>query len=165
MAYRNPMYSAPSIPRKKKPANPVTAAIEYDNMDFYGVSSTAGEGIITSDTIYHVHCDGDLISGEFSGGGIKRGMFNGRYYPEDGSASFNWNHQPVGGVMMGSNCESTPEILPDGRVRLTLRWYCFDSGQEGIDIIESFADEGKLYSPAVDTPVQTATGGQSVSSS
>lgn len=167
-SYYTPKYPAPSC-RKKKPAKPVTAAIDYDNMDFYGVSSTArrSEGIVTSDTIHHYHCNGHTIWGEYSGGGVVGGSFIGDYYPEDGSASFQWWHTPIGSKPLDGSCEITPEVLPDGRVRLTKKWrYSKDDKNyyEGINIVESFPDEGKLYTPAVDTPVQTAAGGQSVSS-
>lgn len=140
--YYNPVYPVPDH-RQKKPENPVTAAIDLDNTTFRCVSRTAdGKEVLDPGIKYQFQCNGSLVAAIYSGGGLEDGCILGQYYPEDGSFSGKWDHRAPGhDLRLMGDCETTPEVLPDGRVRLTRKWtYPKTEGggdNEGIDILES----------------------------
>lgn len=66
-------------------------------------------GEVSSDTIFHYHQSGELISADYSGGKIVQGhlldkMLENRYLV------FSYHHLNTGGELMIGKCTSTPEI-------------------------------------------------------
>jgi hypothetical protein len=64
---------------------------------------------------------GDLLWAEFAGGAVRRGSLTGRCHSDD-SIEFTYTMVLTDGSILAGHCESTPEVLPDGRVRLHERW-------------------------------------------
>jgi hypothetical protein len=60
---------------------------------------------------------GDLVWAEFTGGGIRRGSLTGLRRP-DNTLEFTYTMVLANGSVLAGHCESTPEALPDGRIRL-----------------------------------------------
>jgi len=50
------------------------------------------------------------------------------------------SHVNRGGWLMTGRCESTPEALPDGRLRLRERWQSSGDGSRGESVVEEVRD-------------------------
>lgn len=64
---------------------------------------------------------GDLLWAEFEGGAVRRGSLAG-ICSADGTLEFTYSMVLAGGTILAGHCRSTPETLPDGRIRLHERW-------------------------------------------
>jgi hypothetical protein len=64
---------------------------------------------------------GDLLWAEFDGGEVRRGSLTGLRHPDD-SIEFTYTMVLTDGAVLAGHCHSTPEVLPDGRIRLHERW-------------------------------------------
>lgn len=78
--------------------------------------------------------DGDLVWAEFAGAAIRAGRLVGRCRP-DGTIDAAYCWVTTGGDTMAGTCQSTPTVLPDGRLRLTERWHRMD-GTVGVSYVE-----------------------------
>jgi hypothetical protein len=78
--------------------------------------------------------DGDLVWAEFSGAHLRTGRLVGRI-GLDGSIDAGYCQVMADGAVVAGRCESTPTVLPDGRLRLTERWRRVD-GTSGVSLIE-----------------------------
>ncbi|MCA1218412.1 hypothetical protein [Streptomyces sp. 8L] len=112
--------------------------IDYDGKRFRPLGADEGESGRTA--VYHQ--SGDLLWGEFSGGDARRGTLTGVCGP-DGALDFAYCVVLTDGAVVSGACRSTPELLGDGRVRLTEHWQRFgenaDSGQGLLEEIPSTA--------------------------
>jgi hypothetical protein len=63
----------------------------------------------------------DLLWADFSGGNARRGSLTGVCTP-DGRLRFAYTMVLDGGEIISGYCESTPEVLADGRIRLHETW-------------------------------------------
>lgn len=88
--------------------------INYDGRKFRA-SHGDGDPDEAATAVYHQ--DGDLLWGEFSGGHVRRGSLTGRC-AEDGSIDFAYTMVTDSGEIISGRCQSTPEVLADGRIRL-----------------------------------------------
>jgi hypothetical protein len=64
---------------------------------------------------------GDLLWADFSGGSVRRGSLTGVCRPDE-VLEFTYTMVLADGSVLAGHCESTPELLPDGRIRLHERW-------------------------------------------
>ena len=103
--------------------------IDYNGRKF----RAAGSGPDGAVAVYHQQ--GDLLWGDFSGGGVRRGSLTGVVKP-DGSVDFAYTMVTEDEVISG-RCWSTPEVLADGRIRLheTFERYGEHAGR-GTSVIE-----------------------------
>lgn len=107
-------------------------AIDYRGRRFRPVDShdyPAGTEVPTGE----YHQDGDLVWAEFSGAAIRAGRLVGRCRP-DGTIDAAYCWVTAGGETMAGTCQSTPGVLPDGRIRLTERWRRLD-GSVGVSYV------------------------------
>jgi hypothetical protein len=104
--------------------------INYDGRKF---RAAGHEGADAAVAVYHQ--DGDLLWADFSGGGVRRGSLTGVVHP-DGSVDFAYTMVTRDDVISG-RCWSTPEVLPDGRIRLheTFERYG-ENAERGTSVIE-----------------------------
>lgn len=113
--------------------------ISYDNRKFRSISNS-DSGEVGSDTVFQYHHAGDLVWGEYAGGEIVRGMLIAKVL-EDASLDMRYQHINQNGELMTGVCRSTPELLPDGRLRLYENWQWtsgdLSSGQSVIEEIPS----------------------------
>jgi hypothetical protein len=82
----------------------------------------------------HYHQDGSLVWAEFHGGPVQTGRLVGVCGP-DGVITAAYCQVMADGEVIAGTCRSTPDTLPDGRLRLTERWRRAD-GSQGISRIE-----------------------------
>jgi Asp/Glu/Hydantoin racemase len=94
--------------------------LNYDGRRFRSVANTPN-GEVDAQTVFHYRQQGDVIWATYSGGGIAFGTFTGRVLA-GGVLDFNYAHVNVAGQSMTGHCVSTPEILPDTRIRLREVW-------------------------------------------
>lgn len=112
--------------------------INYNGRSFVSVENTAN-GEVSVKTIFHYKQEGKIISATYSGGEIIKGTLIG-VIKEDDSLEFRYNHVNNKDEIRGGQCISTPQILPDGRIRLYENWRWLDSeSTEGHSIIEEIS--------------------------
>ncbi|MGP7817139.1 n-acetylglutamate synthase [Niallia sp. 01092] len=109
--------------------------IHYDGRKFVSIENTAN-GEVSSKTFFIYKQTGNILSATYSGGEIIQGTLIG-IVKEDGCLEFRYNHVNNKNEIRGGKCISTPEILPDGRIRLHESWKWMDDEEtEGNSIIE-----------------------------
>lgn len=110
-------------------------SINYDQRHFRASSNT-GSGEVDGETRFHYRQIDNVLWGTYSGGSIKHGTLNG-LVRSDGSLEFCYTHVNRDDVIMTGRCVSTPEELPDGRLRLHETW-TWTSGDlsSGASIVE-----------------------------
>ena len=92
----------------------------YDGKKFRSIANSPG-GEVGGGTTFHYHQDGELVWAEYSGGEIVYGTLIAKCRP-DGVLDMRYQHLNESGELMTGECVSTPETLPDGRVRLHEKW-------------------------------------------
>jgi hypothetical protein len=109
--------------------------INYNGRIFVSVENTVN-GEVSSQTIFQYKQINHIIQATYRGGDIVQGVLIGTV-KEDGCLQFRYNHVNLRNEIRGGECISTPEILPDGRIRLYERWQWLDAeNTEGSSIIE-----------------------------
>ena len=105
--------------------------IDYDGRLFSPSPAPAGEAPVA-----RYHQEQDLIWAEFSGGEVRRGSIAGTC-ADDGVLQFAYCMVLTSGEAVTGVCRSVPEVLADGRIRLTEHWERFGSGaSSGISTLE-----------------------------
>lgn len=94
--------------------------INYNGRLFRPVSLGDGSDVDT-DTIFAYHQRGSLLLGEYAGGEIQWGSIVGTV-TDDGSLTFLYQHVTKSGDLRSGRCDSRPEILSHGKLRLHERW-------------------------------------------
>ncbi|MHA6757407.1 hypothetical protein [Streptacidiphilus sp. PAMC 29251] len=98
------------------------------------------------------HQEGDLLWGEFAGGGARRGSLAGRV-SADGSLEFAYCMVRDTGVVISGYCRSTPRLDDEGRIVLEEVWERFGQhSARGVSrLVELFPGEQPVVtSPAPD---------------
>jgi hypothetical protein len=108
--------------------------IDYDGRLFRPVTDTPGETPVA-----HYHQTQDVIWGEFSGGAVRRGSLAGTCDPA-GVLRFAYCMVLDGGEVISGFCRSVPEVLADGRIRLTEYWERYGAAaSSGVSALEELA--------------------------
>lgn len=107
---------------------PTRSVPDYDGRSFRPVDA-AGSG-----TVGRYRQDGDLVVADFAGPAVRAGRLVGRRRP-DGVLDAVYCYLTAAGDAVAGECVSTPELLADGRVRLTEHWRRLD-GSTGVSHIE-----------------------------
>jgi hypothetical protein len=94
--------------------------ISYDNKRFASVSTTEN-GEVSGETIFQYHQKDDIVWAEYSGGEIVLGNLIATV-SENGILDMRYQHVNTHSELMTGICTSTPELLPDGRIRLHEQW-------------------------------------------
>ncbi len=92
----------------------------YNNKTFRSITNTSN-GEVSGDTFFYYHQQGRIVWAEYGGGAIVKGFLIATVQ-EDDSLDMRYEHINVQGELMTGRCHSTPEYLPDGRIRLHERW-------------------------------------------
>ena len=109
--------------------------MNYNGRVFRPVENTPN-GEVNGETRFEYRQEGDLLQATYSGGGIRCGQMVG-LVREGGALTFCYQHVTEEGALRSGRCESTPEVLADGRVRLHERWKWTSGDQsEGRSIVE-----------------------------
>ena len=109
--------------------------INYHNRRFRPIQNTEN-GETSSETIFHYEQEGNIVTSEYNGGQIVKGSLIA-VVSENGELDMRYQQVNTKGELMTGICKSTPEILPDGRIRLYEKWK-WTSGDfsEGESILE-----------------------------
>jgi len=93
--------------------------INYDGRLFRPVSNENGE--VGADTVFAYQQTGRIVTATYSGGSIQVGHLLG-LVDDDGHIELSYHQVNTSGELRTGVCHTTPEILPDGRLRLHEEW-------------------------------------------
>jgi hypothetical protein len=109
--------------------------MNYNNRTFRAVSN-AENGEVTSDTLFYYQQETNVVVAIYEGGRIAQGHLMGLVAP-DGSLDFHYHHINTDGQLMAGHCHSTPEVMPNGKLRLHERWqWTTGDGSSGTSVVE-----------------------------
>lgn len=94
--------------------------MNYDGRIFRPLSNTPN-GEVNGETRFHYRQSNGVLEASYSGGGIKCGQMVGRVF-DDGRLEFLYQHLSDDLELRSGRCQSRPEQLPDGRLRLHESW-------------------------------------------
>ena len=115
--------------------------INYNNRLFAPVSNSES-GEVSSNTVFEYHQQGDVVWAEYRGGDVVFGNLIAKAQP-DGSLDMRYPHVNRKGALMTGVCESTPEVLKDGRIRLHEKWrWTSGDNSQGESVIEEVSGKG-----------------------
>ncbi|MFL6130014.1 MAG: hypothetical protein ACJ73E_13235 [Mycobacteriales bacterium] len=117
-----------SAPGRPAPAG---GPVQYGGRRFRPVGEPAGAD---ASAVGRYHQDGDLVWAEFSGAAVRAGRLVGTRGP-DGALDAAYCFLTASGEPVAGACRTTPEVLADGRLRLTEHWRRLD-GSTGVSRIE-----------------------------
>jgi hypothetical protein len=112
--------------------------INYHQKIFQSRQNSAS-GEVDSQTLFYYFQKNDLVWANYEGGEIVFGTLIAKVLA-DGKLDMRYQHLNKKGELMTGICASSPEILPDGRIRLYEKWQWtsgnFTSGESIIEEIE-----------------------------
>ncbi len=109
--------------------------INYNGKRFSPVSNTEN-GEVDAETVFHYKQQGNVLSCDYSGNTILQGHLIG-LVSDDGQIDMRYHQVNTQGILMTGTCQSTPEILPDGRIRLHESWqWTSGDGSKGNSVLE-----------------------------
>jgi hypothetical protein len=113
------------------------SVINYHNRRFRSVSNS-GSGEVDATTVFHYRQEGDVVWGTYTGGAITQGVLVAKV-DANGRLQMRYSHVNQHGDLMTGHCDSTPERLANGRLRLHESWQ-WTSGDHssGTSVIEEF---------------------------
>ncbi len=94
--------------------------INYNNKKFRPVTNTEN-GDTDSKTIFEYKQTGKVLTSDYSGGKIVSGHLIG-VVDDHGNIDMRYHHINTEGEIMTGICKSTPEIMPNGKIRLYEKW-------------------------------------------
>jgi len=112
--------------------------VSYHNRTFRSVNSSAN-GEVSTDTVFHYQQTDEVVMATYSGGAIRHGMLLAR---ADcfGHLDARYQHLNQDGKLLTGTCQTVPEVLPDGRLRLYETWQWtsgdFSRGESILEEIE-----------------------------
>lgn len=96
------------------------SAINYNNKQFRAAMNS-DNGEVDADLVFHYRQNGNILSCAYAGGRIVQGQLLG-IVQEDGSIDMRYHQVNTAGQIMTGTCHSTPEIMPDGKIKLHESW-------------------------------------------
>ncbi len=109
--------------------------INYNGKRFSPVSNTEN-GEVDAETVFHYKQQGNVLSCDYSGNTILQGHLIG-LVSDEGQIDMRYHQVNTQGILMTGTCRSTPEILPDGRIRLHESWqWTSGDGSKGSSVLE-----------------------------
>jgi len=102
------------------PEGPSENSIDYDGRRFRSVENS-DTGEVGPETVFGYRQDGDVVSATYEGGDVRFGTLIATADGE-GNLDARYGHVNASGELMTGECRSTPEMLPDGRLRLHEEW-------------------------------------------
>jgi hypothetical protein len=83
--------------------------------------TNSGNGDVGSETRFFYHQKGSVVWAEYRGGTIAHGHLIAKVL-DDGRLDMRYHHLNDDGELMIGCCVSTPELLPDGRLKFKETW-------------------------------------------
>jgi hypothetical protein len=94
--------------------------IDYNNRVFKTISNSES-GEVSIETVFFYFHNLDLVTATYSGGKIAFGQIMAKVLQDD-SLDMRYQHVNTSGEIMTGKCLSTPELLPNGKIRLHEKW-------------------------------------------
>ncbi|MBL7939593.1 MAG: n-acetylglutamate synthase [Flavobacteriales bacterium] len=109
--------------------------IDYNDRRFVPRSNSAN-GVVSPEVVFHYKQTGNIVTCSYAGGRILSGqliaLVNG-----EGRLDMRYHQVNDRGELMSGVCRSTPEVLPDGRVRMYEEWrWTSGDGSSGNSVLE-----------------------------
>lgn len=94
--------------------------MNYHNKRFRAIQNSPN-GEVSGDLVFHYQQDGDILSCDYAGGQIKKGHLIGLV---DSKGQINMRYHQINerGEMMTGKCQSTPEVMDSGKIKLHESW-------------------------------------------
>ena len=109
--------------------------MNYNNKKFRAIQNSEN-GEIAEQTIFLYQQNGNILTSSYKGGKIMEGHLIG-LVDEKGIITMSYHQINQEGIIMTGTCVSTPEILKNGKVRLSEKWQWTSGNQsKGQSIIE-----------------------------
>lgn len=109
--------------------------LNYNKKIFRPVQNTEN-GETSSETVFHYFQEGNILTATYAGGQVAKGQLIG-IVDDNGNIDMRYHQVNTRGEIMTGICRSTPEILPDGRIRLHEEWrWTSGDGSEGRSVVE-----------------------------
>lgn len=116
------------------------AEFDYDGLIFRSVAN-AGSGEVDGETRFHYRQAGAVVWATYEGGAIVKGTLTAKV-ETSGVLDMRYALVNLQGALMTGRCRSTPERLPDGRIRLHEDWqWTSGDGSSGRSVIEQVDGE------------------------
>ena len=107
----------------------------YNNKTFRPISNSEN-GETSGETVFLYYQIGNILTAEYSGGKVKKGHLIG-IVDEQGIIDMRYHQINDKDEIMTGRCKSTPEILPNGKIRLHESWeWTSGDKSKGESIIE-----------------------------
>lgn len=111
---------------------------DYDNRVFRSVANTDG-GDVDGETTFHYHQRDNIVWATYSGGAVVSGTLLAKV-DAHGNLDMRYQHISADSTFKTGRCQSRPEVLPDGRLRLHERWQWTDGAEgQGESIVEEIS--------------------------
>jgi len=94
--------------------------INYHKKTF-SPQSNSDNGEVDAETLFHYQQEGNILFCSYSGNSIEKGHLIG-LVADDGTINMRYHQVNKKGQLMTGTCLSTPELLPDGRIKLYEQW-------------------------------------------
>lgn len=115
------------------------ASVSYEGRRFRSVENS-GTGEVGPETVFAYRQSGDVVSATYEGGGVRSGVLIAKVDSE-GNLDARYAHVNASGGLMTGECRTTPEVLPDGRLRLHEEWrWTSGDGSSGRSVVEEIGD-------------------------
>jgi hypothetical protein len=109
--------------------------INYHGRKFIGVTNTPN-GQVSGETVFHYSQNDHTLTAIYRGGSILEGHMLG-LIGDDNSLHFVYHHIDINGTLKSGYCNSMPEVLSDGRIRLHEKWEWLYGGEgKGESVVE-----------------------------
>ena len=113
-------------------------SIDYNNRVFRSVENSPG-GDVDGSTVFQYRQEGNIVWATYAGGAVAFGTLTALVL-EDGHLDMRYQHVATTGSIKTGRCISTPETLPDGRLRLHEAWRWTEGGEgTGRSCVEEMA--------------------------
>jgi hypothetical protein len=115
-------------------------AISFEGRRFVSIVNS-DDGDVGDGTIFEYHHRGDVVWATYSGAAVRFGTLLARV-DAAGNLDMRYQHISADGLLKAGRCQSRPEILPDGRLRLHEQWQWTEGGDgRGASVIEELAHD------------------------
>ena len=111
------------------------AMINYHGKQFRPASQTANSET-SAETVFHYQQEGQILTAQYQGGNIVQGQLIG-LVDAQGQIEMRYQQVNTAGELMTGRCTSTPEQLPNGKLRLHEQWQWTSGDQSsGSSVLE-----------------------------
>lgn len=114
-------------------------SVNFGGRRFRSVENSAS-GEVSPETVFAYSQDGDVVSATYGGGGVRSGVLIAKV-DNQSNLDARYAHVNASGGLMTGECRTTPEVLPDGRLRLHEEWrWTSGDGSSGRSVVEEIGD-------------------------